>query len=83
MSENVNEIFNLKTALKTLEDSLERNIKSSNLSMQNISMDYSNVKENNDLKQVIKWILSDVQLIQKGIEIADEKRLFENYTRLT
>ena len=51
--------------------------------MQNISMDYSNVKENNDLKQVIKWILSDVQLIQKGIEIADEKRLFENYTRLT
>jgi hypothetical protein len=83
LSENVNGIFNLKTALKTLEDSLERNIKSSNLSMQNISMDYSNVKENNDLKQVIKWILSDVQLIQKGIEIADEKHLFENYTRLT
>jgi uncharacterized membrane protein YgaE (UPF0421/DUF939 family) len=82
LSEHVNIILNLKTALKTLEDSLQDNTKSSNLSMQHI-LNYNNDKQNNDLKQVIKWILFDVHLIQKGIEIADEKRLFETYTRLT
>jgi uncharacterized membrane protein YgaE (UPF0421/DUF939 family) len=82
LPENGNEILDLKNALKTLEDSLERNIKSSNLSLQNISIDNNNDKDASDLKQVSKWILFDMQLILKGIEIADEKSLFERYTIL-
>ena len=77
---NINKI---KNTLQKIENSLIDDIKPLKLSIENIPINYSDNKETKNLKEVIAWIISDLQLMQKGIIIAKENGLLQRYTKLT
>ena len=77
---NINKI---KNVLQKIENSLIDDIKPLKVSIENMSIDYSDNKETKDLKQVIDGIISDLQLMQTGIIIAEESGLLQRYTKLT
>lgn len=76
------DIFKIKNTLNNLENYLSGDIKPLKLSVDNLSINYVDNNEANDLEQLINWIISDLQLIQKGIEIADETSILKRYTKL-
>jgi hypothetical protein len=77
---NVEKIRNI---LYQIESSLMGNDKPLKLSMDNISLYHTDKNESKDLEQLIGWIISDLQLLQRGIDIAKEIGLFQRYTKLT
>ncbi len=77
---NINKI---KNTLQKIENSLIDDIKPLKISIENVSIDYSDNKETKDLRQVINWIISDLQLMQTGIIIAEKNGLLQRYTKLT
>lgn len=77
---NVEKIRNI---LYQIESSLMGNDKPLKLSMDNISLYPTDKNESKDLEQLIDWIISDLQLLQRGIDIAKEIGLFQRYTNLT
>jgi len=42
----------------------------------------NNNGNNEELNQLLSWIISDINLIGRGIEIAHDTNLFKRYTRL-
>lgn len=75
------EIFEIKNSLQNLENILNGDILPLKLSMNNNSLNstYNKAKE---LEQLLNWIISDLKLLHKGIEIADETGLTKRYTKI-
>lgn len=73
----------IKDTLQEIDNSLTDDIKSLKISIDNVSIDYSDNKETKELKQVINWIISDLQLMQTGIVIAEKRGLLQRYKKLT
>ena len=63
------EIYKIKKGLKTLKTSLNKDIKTFTASKDNFPIKCTdNIKANN-IQELICWILSDITLMQRGIEI--------------
>jgi uncharacterized membrane protein YgaE (UPF0421/DUF939 family) len=79
---NIN-VQKILTTLNYLETSLTKDIKPLKLSRDHNSLDHIDTHKTDELEQLIGWITSDLQLIQKGIDIANETGLLQRYTKLT
>ncbi len=72
----------IKNILHNIENFLNGDLKPLKISLNNFSKGHGNI-EVTDLDQIINWIISDLQLIQKGLEIANETGAFQRYRKLT
>ncbi len=77
------DVHKIKKTLHNVENSLTDDIKPSRLSMDNILLDYTDNNESKDLEQIISWIISDLGMMHKDINIAKETGLLQMYTKLT
>jgi hypothetical protein len=68
----------IRNALNELENVLKGYIKPQKLAEDDISMDYTN----KDLDQLLNWIIIDIQLIIRGMEIAAETGALMRYTKI-
>jgi hypothetical protein len=73
----------IKKTLHNVENSLTDDIKPLRLSMDNILLDYTDNNESKDLEQIISWIISDLGMMHKNINITKETGLLQMYTKLT
>ena len=72
----------IKNILRNIENFLNGDLKPLKISLNNFSNVHGNI-EVTDLDQIINWIISDLQLIQKGLEIANETGALQRYRKLT
>ena len=77
------EIYKIKKALQTLKISLNNDIKTFTVSKDNFSINCTVNSKANDIQELICWILSDITLMQRGIEIGKETDILKRYTKLT
>jgi hypothetical protein len=77
------EIYKIKKALQTLKISLNNDIKTFTVSKDNFSINFTVNSKANDIQELICWILSDIILMQRGIEIGKETDILKRYTKLT
>ena len=77
------EIYKIKKALQTLKISLNNDIKTFTVSKDNFSINCTVNSKANDIQELICWILSDIILMQRGIEIGKETDILKRYTKLT
>ena len=76
------EFIEIKNMLHYIENFLNGDLKPLKISLNNFSKGYGNI-EVTDLDQIINWIIYDLQLIQKGLEIANETGALQRYRKLT
>jgi uncharacterized membrane protein YgaE (UPF0421/DUF939 family) len=79
---NIN-VQKILTTLNYLENSLTEDIKPLKLYGDHNLLAHDYNHKTDELEQLIGWITSDLQLIQKGIDIANETGLLQRYTKLT
>ncbi|MBZ2165776.1 FUSC family protein [Methanobacterium spitsbergense] len=72
----------IKNMLHNIENFLNGDLEPLKIYLNNFSKVYGNI-EVTDLDQIINWIISDLQLIQKGLEIANETGALQRYRKLT
>jgi len=78
---NIN-VQKILTTLNYLENSLTEDIKPLKLYGDHNLLAHDYNHKTDELEQLIGWITSDLQLIQKGIDIANETGLLQRYTKL-
>jgi hypothetical protein len=71
----------IRNALNDLESVLNGDIKPQKLAEDDISIDYTDNKDK-DLDQLLNWIIIDIQLIIRGMEIAAETGALLRYTKI-
>lgn len=76
-------ITKLKEVLHKFETSLSGSTEQLKMDLGVLKLDYSYDAQNNELKQLLNWIMADIQLIAKGIEIAIETGALLRYTKLS
>lgn len=76
------DFIEIKNMLHNIENFLNGDLKPLKISLNNFSKGYGNI-EVTDLDQIINWIIYDLQLIQKGLEIANETGALQRYRKLT
>jgi uncharacterized membrane protein YgaE (UPF0421/DUF939 family) len=77
ISNNKIEITNLINYFNSLKNSINKN------SMKVADIQLPDNKQNDEFSQLSTWIILDMELLARGIEIAHETNLFTRYTRLT
>jgi len=77
------EIYNIKKALQTLETSLNKDLKTFTASKDNFLINCTDNIYANNMEELICWILSDITLMQRGIEIGKQTDILRRYTKLT
>ena len=84
INENPNEIFKKKSEIMNLVNYFNRlnnSIHQGSVKVADIKLpDYN--KQNDEFSQVFTWIILDMELIARGIEIAHDTKLFTRYTKL-
>lgn len=73
----------IKNALKNLDNFINGNLNPENVSSDTFSNENEDKNETTDLKQIIRWIISDLHLIQNYVELANETGVLQRYIKLT
>ena len=84
INENPHEISNRKSEIMNLINyfnSLVNSIHQDSVNVTDIPLPDN--KQNDEFSQVFTWIILDMELLARGIEIAHETNLFTRYTKLT
>ena len=76
-------IYNIKKELQKLKTSLNNDSKTFNASKDNFSISCTENINANDMNELICWILSDITILQRGIQIGKETDILKRYTKLT
>ncbi len=75
-------ITKLKDTLPKFEISLNGDIGQLKLDLNIFKVDYPYDMQNNELKQLLDWIMADIQLAAQGMDIAVETGALSRYTKL-
>ena len=75
-------ITKLKDTLHKFETSLNEDIGQLKLDLKVFKLNYPYSMQNNELKQLLNWIMADIQLVVGGMEIAIETGALSRYTML-
>ena len=73
----------IKNALKNLDNFINGNLNPANVSSDTFSNENEDKNETTDLEQIIRWIISDLHLIQSYVELANETGILQRYIKLT
>ena len=73
----------IKNALKNLDNFINGNLNPANVSSDTFSNENEDKNETTDLEQIIRWIISDLHLIQNYVELANETGILQRYIKLT
>ncbi len=73
----------IKNALKNLDNFINGNLNPENVSSDTFSNENEDKNETTDLEQIIRWIISDLHLIQNYVELANETGVLQRYIKLT
>ncbi|HEX7467198.1 MAG TPA: FUSC family protein [Methanobacterium sp.] len=76
-------IYNIKKELQKLKTSLNNDSKTFTASKDNFSISCTENILANDMNELICWILSDITILQRGIQIGKETDILKRYTKLT